>query len=266
PESVHLCDFPVADGTRRDLDLEAQMELVMAVVGMGRQLRADYDLKVRQPLAGMHVICRDTAKTARLQALQELVKEELNVHQIWFGHHEKDLAELSGKANFSRLGPRLGAQVKKAAGVIAKLTTDQLGDLLDGKKVQVQIEGLAMDLEPEDVIIERKPKEGLAVASEGDVVVALESRLTPDLVREGLAREFVNKVQSMRKTADFDVTQRITLNVTGGPELQAAIKEHHTYIENETLCISCAWFEKAGLEAIEWDLNGHACLMEMKKA
>ena len=105
--------------------------------------------------------------------------------------------------------------------------------------------------------IERSPQEGLVVASEGDIVVALETALDADLIAEGLAREFVNKVQSMRKTADFEVTQRITVCFTGDDEVAAAVAGHASYIKDETLCVSLSAVDAAD-EATPWDLNGHA--------
>jgi isoleucyl-tRNA synthetase len=264
PESVHLCDFPVADGSGRDKDLEEQMSLVMAVVGMGRQLRADFNLKVRQPLQGMHVICRDETRLSRLQALQELIVDELNVRKIWFGRNETELADLSAKPNFSRLGPKLGAMVKKAAQAIQKMSIDAMATLLDGKTVSLTVDGQQVELGPEDIIIERKPKEGLAVASEGDLVVALEMKLTPELIQEGLAREFVNKVQNMRKEADLDVVQRIRLVVSGDQEVAKAIEVHLEYIATETLSVECKQVQTVPEGAVTWDLNGHPCAILMK--
>ncbi|HBA85396.1 MAG TPA: isoleucine--tRNA ligase [Verrucomicrobia bacterium] len=264
PESVHLCDFPVTDGAGRDKDLEEQMSLAMAAVGMGRQLRADFNLKVRQPLLGLHVICRDETRLQRLMALQELIVDELNVRKIWFGRNETELADLSAKPNFSRLGPRLGSMVKKASQAIQKMTVDDMASLLDGKAVTLTVEGQPVEFEPEDIIIERKPKEGLAVASEGDLVVALEMNLTPELVQEGLAREFVNKVQTMRKEADLDVVQRIKLVVAGDKEVLSAIETHREYIAAETLSVECNPAETVPDGGVAWDLNGHACHILMK--
>lgn len=266
PESVHLCDFPMSDGSGRDLDLEAQMDDVMAVVGLGRQLRADHDLKVRQPLRGMHVVSRDAARLKRIEALRELVMDELNVREVWFGSDESALATFSAKANFSRLGPRLGGAMKKAAGQIQKLDVASLESLLCGESISIEVDGKAVELTSDDVVVNRAPKAGLVVASVGNLVVALETELTPELLREGLAREFVNKVQNMRKTAGLDVTQRIKLFYGGDEVVREAVAAHLDYIQTETLCVHCAPEDGAVGGAEAWDLNGRSCSIRMEKA
>lgn len=266
PESVHLCDFPVSDGRERDTELEAQMDDVMAAVSLGRQLRADHNLKVRQPLRGIHVVCRDLARLERIRALVDVISEELNVKHVWFDAKESELAVFNGKPNFSRLGPRLGPLVKKAAAVIQKLDVESLSSLLDGKTVSVQVDGQTVELSPSDVIVERKPKEGLVVASQDNLVVALETDLTQELMREGLAREFVNKVQSMRKTADLDVTQRIQISYFGDDPVREAVEEYKGYIEAETLCLDSVYSKDLPAETSAWDLNGHPCSIRIDKA
>lgn len=266
PESVHLCDFPVSDGRGRDVELEAQMDDVMAAVSLGRQLRADHNLKVRQPLRGIHVVCRDLARLERIKALVDVISEELNVKHVWFDAKESELAVFTGKPDFSRLGPRLGPLVKKAAAVIQKLEAESLSSLLDGKTVSVQVDGQTVELSPDDVIVERKPKEGLVVASQNNLVVALETDLTQELMREGLAREFVNKVQSMRKTADLDVTQRIRVTYCGDDSVCDAVEEYKEYIEAETLCLDSVYSKDFPAETSAWDLNGHSCSIRIDKA
>ena len=266
PESVHLCDFPTTDGRGRNLDLEALMDDVITVVGLGRQLRADRNLKVRQPLKGLHVVCRNADRLKRIEPLEDAIVEELNVREVWFSHNETDLATFSAKANFSRLGPRLGPQVKKVAQKIQQLDADSLARALNGESIRLDLDGQECVLAPEDLVIDRKPKEGLAVASERELVVALEVDLTLELVREGLAREFVNKVQNMRKTADLDVTQRIAIVFSGDEEVREAVEEHGDYIRNETLAVKCEYAENPGGEASAWDLNGHPSSIRMEKA
>ncbi len=257
PESVHLCDFPITDESRRDRDLEKQMETVMTVVSMGRQLRSTYNVKVRQPLKVIHVVCRNDSHLERVGAYADIIREELNIHEVRFSRDESGLADFNAKPNFSRLGPRLGPRVKQASGWIKGMSEDRLLALLNGQSVEITLpEGDTLALEPQDVVIERVPKEGLAVAAEGAIVVALELELTEDLVCEGLAREFVNKVQQMRKTAELDVTQRIRFRFTGAEPVRQAVERHQQYIFSETLSTACDAVEGLS-EGTDWDLNGH---------
>jgi isoleucyl-tRNA synthetase len=263
PESVHLCDFPVGDASRRDEALERQMDAVMTVVTLGRTLRAAHDLKVRQPLCKMHVACRDAALREQIAELRDLILDELNVKDAEFLERESGFARAKAKANFVRLGPRLGPLMKKAAGAIAGLSSEQVEQLAAGEALTVTVDGQALQLGPEDVVIEHLPLEGSVVAAQGGIVVALDKALTPDLIEEGLAREFVNKLQNMRKTADFEVTQRIRVQFTGDEAVHAAVQRHRDYIMTETLCLSCEVVPAAGTGATEWDLNGHRCTMQV---
>jgi len=266
PESVHLCDYPLSDGSRREHELEKQMDAVIAAVGMGRTLRAEYNLKVRQPLMGLHVVSRDQQLLEDIEGLKDVVAEELNVRHVWFSQDDAQLASLVAKPNFRQLGPRLGNQVKPVADRIATLAPDALQALVNGKGIELEVNGDHVRLEPQDVIIEREPKPGLAVKSEGALVVALEVDLTQELVREGLAREFVNKVQQMRKAAQLDVAQRIYLSVAGDEDVREAVAEYADYIKNETLALDCRLTERPDTTAESWDLNGHPCAIRVETA
>ncbi len=265
PESVHLCDFPLATGEGRDTVLEAEMEAVKTVVALGRQLRVQFDLKVRQPLAGLHVVCRDAAKRGRLAAVKDIVADELNVKEVWFGPDESRLAHLRAKPNFRVLGPQLGADVKRAAGVIRHLDRDHLERILAGDTVTLQVGERQVELGSDEVDVERVPKEGLAVGSSGDLVVALEVQLTPELLSEGLAREFVNKVQNMRKAAELEVSDRIRMEVSGDGEVSRAVRAHRDYIAGETLCVELRVVASAG-GGERCDLNGHAASILVSRA
>lgn len=267
PESVHLCDFPVADAAARRPDLEARMEAVLEVVGLGRQLRTEHNLKVRQPLAGIHVVSHQQVLVDHADALQELILDELNVKRAHFSRHESRLAELSAKANFKRLGARLGAKVQQVNQAVRKLDGSTLELLLEGQQIAIDLEGEEVLLEPDDVVIERKPREGLAVTAGQRFVVALDTGLDDALIREGLARELVNKVQNLRKAADLDIAQRIHVRYESDPAVTSAIHEHHEYVAAEVLAVSCQ--EGMGLEgAHEYDLdiNGHSCRVAMRPA
>ena len=186
PESVHLCDFPTANAAVRDLALEKAMADVMAVVELGRRLRADNNLKVRQPLAAIRV----AGVTGVDEELSALILDELNVKKVEFIADETALCDVSFKANFKTLGKKCGPKMKAVAAAIATPGNSRIIELSNNRIATCEIEGVA--LTADDVLVTRKPKAGLVVASEGAVVVGLETALTPDLVAEGLAREFVS--------------------------------------------------------------------------
>ena len=213
PESVHLCDFPTANAAARDLDLEKRMADVQAAVELGRRLRADNDLKVRQPLACLKLAGGD------VKGLEELIEDELNVKKVEFIADETELCDVTFKANFKTLGKKCGPKMKAVAAAIA-----------GAKKVPFECEGFTIT--EEDVIVTRTPKDDLVVASQGAIVVGLETALTPELIAEGNAREFVSHVQSMRKEADFEVVQRIAVTVSCDAEMKAALEAHLDYVRN----------------------------------
>ncbi len=258
PPSVHLCDFPLGAAAARDLDLEAQMAIIMEVVSMGRQLRTDRDLKVRQPLRGIHVVSRNSRHLERVGELKELVREELNLKEIWFNDNETALVEFKAKPNFKTLGPKYGAKIKKITAALAGLDSASIVPLIEGGVHTLEIDGEELSLTAEDLLIERIPKEGLAVASSGSLVVALETGLDQDLIEEGLAREFVNRVQTMRKAADLNVVQRIAVRYDGDEPLRRAVERHRDYICAETLAGSLERDPAAAEGGQAWDFNGHA--------
>ncbi|MBT3191479.1 MAG: isoleucine--tRNA ligase, partial [Verrucomicrobia bacterium] len=258
PESVHLCDFPVADGTNRDPELEAEMASVMTIVRLGRLLRTDHNLKVRQPLAKLHVVSSNAAILDKLADFADIMEEELNVKSLSFGSNEAELADLKAKADFRQLGPRYGSQMKQLAKAIAQLDHETLVSLAGGGAITVDLDGEAVELTNDDLVIERIPRAGLVVASEGQLVVALETELSDELVQEGLSREFVSRVQNLRKSEDLEVTQRIRIAYTADVELQEAIAANADYVASEVLAVACNASETldAGEEC---DLNGHNC-------
>ncbi len=252
PESVHLCDFPTANAAARDLDLERRMADVQAVVELGRRLRADNDLKVRQPLSVLKVAGGD------VKGLESLIEDELNVKAVQFVADETELCDVSYKANFKTLGKKCGPKMKAVAAAIAAMG----GSRSCATAWPLTVEGI--EITQDDVLVTRTPKAGLVVASEGAVVVGLETALTPELVAEGLAREFVSHVQAMRKEADFEVTQRIRVTVEADDELKAAIEAHRAYATAETLATALDFAACGDAPAV--DLNGHAAKIRVVAA
>lgn len=260
PESVHLCDFPTAADARRDEDLEWQMSLAMNAVEQGRTLRAEYKLKNRQPLAGMDIACGSGTHLARIHELEDIIKDELNVKEVYFTSDASSFATVTAKPNFKKLGPRCGPLMKKVGAEISRLTADDLK--LDGggfSVIELEIDGQTFELQFDDIEIVRTPKEGLAVSEHDGIVVALNTGLTDELIAEGLAREFVNKIQNMRKEMDLEVTQRIHIQFDADEAVAAAVGQHLDYIRAETLALSCEAAALQEQEETERELNGHAC-------
>ncbi len=261
--SVHLCDFPTAADAQRDEVLEAQMAVVMSAVEQGRTLRTEYKLKNRQPLSRLFVVCDDERLLGTIQALEGLIADELNVRTVEFSTDSSALATTQAKPNFKKLGPKLGPLMKQATGLIAGLNDEQIAQIIGGASVEVSLEGRAIELTAEDIEIVRQPKEGLAVSTEGSLVVGLDTALNTDLIQEGLAREFVNKVQSLRKEMDLEVTQRIEIRFYSDEEVKAAVEAHRAYIQSETLALSSVLVELS--DTVEdRPLNGHPFRVELK--
>ena len=248
PESVHLCDFPTANAVARDLALERDMDAVQQVVKLGRQLRVDNDLKVRQPLPAIRIA---GAGKGWNDELESLVLDELNIKKLSVIADETELCDVSFKANFKALGKKCGPKMKAVAAAISAMKS------FSGT---ADVEGF--ELTEEDVLVTRTPKPGMVVASAGAIVVGLETSLTPELIAEGLAREFVSRVQAMRKEADFEVVQRIAITANVDDELKAALEAHADYVKGETLADSLAFAECGGAEC---DLNGHKAKIEVAK-
>ena len=244
PESVHLCDFPTANAAARDLDLERRMADVQAVVELGRRLRADNDLKVRQPLSVLKVAGGD------VKGLESLIEDELNVKAVQFVADETELCDVSYKANFKTLGKKCGPKMKAVAAAIAAMG----GSRSCATAWPFTVEDI--EITQDDVLVTRTPKAGMVVASEGAVVVGLETALTPELVAEGRARELVSHVQAKRKELDLDVTQRITLRLALAPEQAAELEPYRDYIAAETLATTIANDLADGGDEV--DLNGYA--------
>jgi isoleucyl-tRNA synthetase len=200
---------------------------------------------VRQPLSALKLAGGD------VKGLEELIEEELNVKSVVFVADETDLCNVSFKANFKTLGKKCGAKMKAVAAAIASLEKFEAGLTVEG-----------VELSADDVLVTRSPKAGLVVASEGSIVVGLETALTPELVAEGLAREFVSHVQSMRKEADFEVTQRIVVTVDCDDEVKAALEVHRDYVTAEILALKLDFTDADGAKTI--DLNGHGAAVTVK--
>ncbi len=230
--SVHHRDFPMAEDALIDADLERSMADVREVVRLGRNLRKKEGHRVRQPLSTLTILTRDADVAAAVEAHRDVISDELNIREIQVSADESSLVELSAKANFRRLGPLLGPKMGDAARAIAALTPSDVESLLAGETLEVMDRSIGLD----DVIVERTPAEGTIVETGPEFACALDTNLTEALLREGLAREIVSRVQNLRRESGLQVTDRIDLNWhSEEPEVAAAFAEFDTHIAGEVL-------------------------------
>ncbi len=272
PESVHLCEFPMSGELPRDEALEARMARTMALVGLGRSVRKEKQLNVRQPLArGAAFVMSGGRLEALSEEMQRLVKEELNLKEIEFPEDPARWLEVSLKPNFPSLGPRFGKKLGLVGKALAALPSEEILSALFSDKTTLEIEvgGEKIELDKKaDLTVKLSPKPGLAVASDGDMVLALDTELTPELIREGLARELVNRIQNLRKDTGFDVADRIRLTIAADGDLAAAALAHRQTIADETLAVDLRVVSssKAPDGAAEAEIAGSVCRIAVAKA
>ena len=234
PASIHWADYPQADQSLIDAELETAMATTRQVITMGRHLRTANDLRVRQPLHGLTVITRDADVAAAVQAHRPLIATELNVRDVSVRRDEGDLVTLSAKPNFKVLGPRLGKEMGRVAGGVAQLSHDQLAAVAEGGTIEVA----GHDLTSGDLDIRREPNEGTVVESFGGLAVALDTTVDEELAIEGLARDLVSQVQQVRRDLDLDVSDRIRLGwASDDPAVRAAFADHGATIAGEVLAV-----------------------------
>jgi len=264
PVSVHLCDYPQAKATVINKELEEEMDIILKAVNLGRALRSKHQLKIRQPLGQLTLVTKNQSLKGVLGQMKHLITEELNVREVKIAENEEELVELSAKPNLKLLGPKLGKKLKLFRTELDKLTTEQIVGLQDGGSLSVDLDGEPFEIGIDDLFLQRTEKKGIFSVNEGDLTVALDSFLTEDLLQEGLAREFVNKIQQTRKEMDLHVANRIQIEYQGNEQIQAAIQAFEGYITQETLADQLK--VAATTESfVQWDLNGHTCHIRVVK-
>jgi isoleucyl-tRNA synthetase len=208
------------------------------VVTLGHAVRAAGNLKVRQPLSRV-VVVAPPAQRERLAHMRALITDELNVKALEFAENEAELVTYRLMPDNRALGPRFGPLFPKVRAALAEANPQAAVTILRaGQKLALDVEGQLAELGAGDVIITPQPRAGFAVKAEGEHVVALDTAVTPALKAEGLAREFVRRVQDLRKTAGFDIADRIATYFIASPELAAAVMAHAEYIQSETLSVA----------------------------
>jgi isoleucyl-tRNA synthetase len=263
PESVHLCDFPVYNNALRCPELEEEMRYAQEVVSLGHALRKEHKLKVRQPLASAYLISSDEGILAALRAKEALIREELNVREICFESQEQKFVSIGAKPHFRVLGKKVGGQMQAVQAAISALPQASLKALMEGGTTEIFLEGSPLTLTPEDVEVKRVVKEGLVAATSAGVTIALNTTLNESLLIEGLAREVINKINTMRKEAGFLVIDRIEVCLEPTARLEEAFRAHGDHIRHETLTTKVTFCCKEGEEL---DLNGEKTRLSLALA
>lgn len=231
-ESVHLSEFPKV--TYRDKVLEDKMEVAQSVVYLSRAIRAKNNLKVRQPLQKI-MVALDKSKHDALSKMKDVILEEVNIKELIILTNDSEIVNKSAKANFKSIGPKFGKKVKAVAEAIKNFSKEDISELEIGKNVVISIDGEDISVSKDDVEIISSEITGWVVEAEAGITVAIDTELDENLIEEGLAREFVNRIQNMRKDAGFDVTDKIIINYTGNNKFVKAINNFNQYISTETL-------------------------------
>jgi isoleucyl-tRNA synthetase len=244
PESVHLAKWPQADESLIDETLNREMALVMRLVSLGHSARQKANRKVRQPLAEAAFALGRPEERHAVETYADLITDELNVKKVRLLDASTEAATFVLKPLPKQLGQKYGNKfpaIQKA--ILAMEPAAAAPGLLSGLALKVTVDGESIEILPEEVEVRADAKSGFAVAADGAYLVALVTDLTPELVREGLAREFVRRVQDLRKTAGLDVADRIKVNVVATPGLKEAIEAHREYVMAETLTVDLNFSE-----------------------
>lgn len=232
--SVHLTDFPVAEESLIDKDLENRMQMAQKICSLVLSLRKRHNLKVRQPLASVMIPC-DTETQTEIEKVKNLILSELNVKEIKYLSLQNDVLSKNIKANFKTLGPKYGSLMKGIAKAISEFSQQDIAKIETEGRYTLTIENNEIELALSDVEITTKDIEGWVVASEGSLTVALDTTITRDLRLEAIARELVNRIQNIRKDSNFEVTDNISVELQEEEELRASCEQYKDYICNETL-------------------------------
>ena len=233
--SVHLSDFPQFKEEFVQSELEEQINTARTLTSLALSLRKKEQIKVRQPLQKMIVPVKNSAERKRIKNISQQLKGEINIKEVELLDDENSLLVKEIKPNFKTLGPRFGKDLRSITQAIQNLSPKQIKQLEDEKSIVLRINGKSIQLEFTDIEVYFKDIEGWQVAQSNGLTVALDMKLTPELVKEGLARELVNRIQNHRKESCFEVTDKIEIYLKEEAQLQAVVAENKSYILSETL-------------------------------
>lgn len=266
-ESVHLSLLPEPEGRNIDRELEERMEKAILIVGLVRAMRMKANLKVRQPLSKILIPVSSDKERDRINKMRDVILEEINVKGIEFVTEESGIVKRKAKPNFKTLGPKFGKSVQVVAAKIRQLPAADINRLLAEGTLSMKTDGQVFDISPDDVEIQHEEMKGWMVESSGPVTVALDTQLNDVLIDEGLAREFVNRIQNLRKDAGFDVTDRIRIFYRSSDRLKKALDRMMKYVREETLAKEVKGLMEGNNQGVpaKEDINGELCEIVLEK-
>jgi isoleucyl-tRNA synthetase len=264
-ESVHLSDFPKYDEALIDKDLEERMKMAQDVSSMVLALRRKVNIKVRQPLQTIMVPVADAHQQESIEAVKNLILNEVNVKELKFVDNAAGILVKRIKPDFKKLGPRYGKIMKSLAAAIQSMSQENILAFEAAGTFTLNVEGQDATVELADVEIISEDIPGWLVANEGRLTVALDITVTESLRKEGLARELVNRIQNLRKSNGYDITDKINVTVLSSDEMDDAIKEFNEYIANQVLAVSVEITEHAISDATVLDFEDFNLSVRIEK-
>jgi len=262
PESIHLCDFPVANEQHIDKELEDNMEAVLKIVVIGRACRNTANIKTKQPIGKMYV----KADFALSEYFVEIIEDELNVKSVEFTEDVSAFTSYTFKPQLRTVGPKYGKYLKQIQQTLASLDGNQAMAKLKAEGA-LKLDNISDEvvLCEEDLLISMAQKEGYVSDSDGGVTVVLDTNLTPELIEEGMVREIISKLQTMRKEADFEVTDRIHVTYSGSDKVGEIFEKYGENIKTVVLADTVTEGTTDGYQK-EWKINGETVLLGVQKA
>lgn len=260
-ESVHLSDFVQVNKNLQNESLEQSMELAQRICSLVHSLRKTHKLKVRQPLAQVLVPILNEQTREQIRRVDGLIKTEVNVKEVNYLDDASGVLSKKVKPNFKALGPKFGKDMKQVADLISQMDAATLATL--EAESSVQINGFEIGLSEVEIMTEDMP--GYLTASEGGLTIALDNTLSPELVREGMAREFVNRIQNLRKDSGFEVTDKINIVIQSGlATWEESIQEFKEYISQEVQALDISWKQEV-LQGSEISIDEDVLIVKISK-
>jgi isoleucyl-tRNA synthetase len=263
--SVHLSLLPQVDERVIDKELEDRMERAMAIVSLVRAMRMKSNLKVRQPLRKIMIPVSNEKDRAAIQRMEEVILEEINVKQIEYVGSDSGIVKKKAKPNFRTLGQKYGKAVQPIAARVREFTASEIDELERTGSLTLPVNGSEYLVSREDVEILHEDIEGWLVESDGSITVALDTELTEELIDEGLAREFVSRVQNHRKESGFEVTDRIRVFYESSPRVHRALQRLEDYIKQETLAVELSNAVPSTASFVEDEVNDERVRIALEK-